>query len=268
MKALVLGGGVARGFAYIGVYRKIEKQNINFDIIGGTSMGALIGALIAMEKTYDEIMNILENIKFRKLIGFPAFGALMKGNSIYKVLFDVFKDIYIEDLPISFFCIGTDIDTGKIKVFDSGKLIDALLSTVTVPGIFSPHKVSNKFYVDGGLLNNLPVDIAEKKGATDILALTVINLPNIDSLYSKYQKTTKKSLGKIVYKIKNPIMSDIITRSLQIVIYNQQISILGKVKCPINLYRIDMSGFSYLDFLKWKKIIKKGEELELEILND
>jgi len=264
MKALVLGGGVARGFAYIGVYRKIEKQNINFDIIGGTSMGALIGALIAMEKTYDEIINILENIKFRKLIGLPTLGALMEGTAVYKVLLKVFGEVYIEDLNIPFFCIGTDIDTGKVKVFDEGRLIDALRATISVPGMFIPHEIEKMSIVDGGIINNLPVDIAEKKGATSILAFSVSSLPNEKSLYSKHKKDTGSRLKKIMDTIKKPVMYDLISRTVQIMLYYQEESFVNKVKCDINLIRIPVEDFSYLDFLKWKEIVKKGEEVEIK----
>ena len=136
MNGLVLSGGAARGFAHAGVFKTIEEKNIDFQIITGTSMGALIGALIADGKNYDEIYEIISNIPWLLLVSPPGKGSVMTGESIEKYLHKIFGNKQFKDLKKKFACIATDIDSGEEIVFTKGKLVPALRATISIPGIF------------------------------------------------------------------------------------------------------------------------------------
>lgn len=263
MKALVLGGGSARGFAHIGVYKQLLKKSLKFDIITGTSMGGLVGAFIADNKSPEEIEDFVSQIKWIKIISRPGKGFFMTGESIFDIFDQHFGNRKIEDLPLKFACMAVDIDSGKQVVFDKGKICDALRSTMSLPCIFRPHEVKGRFLVDGGILCNLPVLQAEKMGAKKIIAINVQGPSKRKTKYREYMEA--KSLSKCL-KFGTPIFIDTFKKSVDIVINAQEIKDIGKLKVPCQVNNLSLEDVEYIDFLKWKKIVKMGENANLKII--
>ncbi|MDI1352085.1 MAG: patatin-like phospholipase family protein [bacterium] len=177
--ALVLGGGGAKSFAHIGVYKALEELNIPVDRLGGTSMGALIAASFAMGNSSAETINILEkNILFNRKCNdytIPTI-ALMGGSGWVKAMKDSYgEDVYIEDLWKNFFCIASNFTTRKMNVLTKGLLYKAIRASVSLPGIVPPiSNEHNELLIDGGVFNNLPVDIMRTVAPTSqIIAVRV-----------------------------------------------------------------------------------------------
>ena len=262
MNALVLGGGAARGFAHLGVWKNLEKNNVKIDIITGTSMGALVGAFIADKKSFDEMMDIMEGINWFQLMSFPKKGVLMSGDTITKWLEDKFGDRCIEDLDIPFACIATDIDSGEEVVFDSGKIVDALRASISVPAVLKPHKVNNHFCVDGGLVNNLPVLQAEKMGATRVLAIKVQKPKGRVTAYRNFCET--RSWWKRRFRFWGAkLFHDMIEKTIELLSIAGDNYQIQQASISVDVICFDNEKFAYMDFFKWKDIVKVSSGVSL-----
>ena len=158
---LTLGGGGAKGFAHFGIYKAMNELNIPIDIIGGTSAGSIVASQIALGHTFEEIID--KNKKVNALKMFKEYGipyiSLIKSNKIEQAAKISAEGRDIEDLWIPFFAPATDLTNSKLIIFDKGPLWEALRSSGALPGIVLPHFMNQNIIVDGGLMNNLPVDI-------------------------------------------------------------------------------------------------------------
>ncbi len=158
--SLVLGSGGARGYAHIGVIEVLEEHGYEIKSIVGSSMGALVGALYACDKldAYKEWVLTLDKINVAKLLDF-SFGKLgiIKGNKVFDVIEKMIGDITIQDLPISYTAVATDISNQKEVWLQKGRLLDAVRASIAIPTIFTPVTFKNRLLIDGGVLNPLPI---------------------------------------------------------------------------------------------------------------
>lgn len=174
---LALGGGYARGLAHIGVLEVLETAGVPIDIITGTSMGALIGALYAREKAAAMLKQQayqMDMVKLAALID-PAVlkSGLFAGKRITSLLKRFMGDSTFEELEIPFACVATDIISGEEVVMNTGKVLDAVRASISIPVIFTVVKKDGRLLVDGGLVNNIPVSVARQMGADYVIAVDV-----------------------------------------------------------------------------------------------
>ncbi|HUG08804.1 MAG TPA: cyclic nucleotide-binding domain-containing protein [Acidimicrobiia bacterium] len=161
--ALVLSGGGGRGFAHIGVYRALGELGFPVDIVGGTSIGAIIGLVIANGMTPDQIVAWAQQ-HFPKVLDYTIpLVSLIKGDRIARSARDTFGDRDIEDLWRTCFAVSTDLTTSRLHVHDRGSVVVAIRATSAIPGVMPPVPLGDSLLIDGGVLNNLPIDIARAK---------------------------------------------------------------------------------------------------------
>jgi NTE family protein len=161
---LVLSGGGARGFAHAGVIKALNEYGIFPDVISGVSAGAMAGALYADGHTPDEMMKIFSETKFYKYIEFSIPRQnLLKMTKLTKLIAENLRAKKIEELKIPFYVAATNLNDGKCEYFSKGELLKIVIASSTVPVLFPPMLISGKTYVDGGVLNNLPIEPIEKK---------------------------------------------------------------------------------------------------------
>jgi NTE family protein len=168
--SLVLGSGGARGLAHIGVIKWLEANGYVIRSIAGSSMGALIGGIYAAGKLdiYEHWVKALRKLDVMQLLDFAYSRAgLFSGDRIIKKLRDMLGDIRIEDLPISFTAVATDLDAGREVWLTRGSLFDAIRASIAIPTIFTPVTYHGHLLVDGGLLNPVPI-APTLKDITDI----------------------------------------------------------------------------------------------------
>jgi len=174
--ALVLSGGGALGCAHIGVIKALEKFNIPVDIVVGTSMGGVVGAAYSAGLSVDEMINFA--CKFKAInfldMNFDNSG-LFSGKGVMKTINKFIPDTKIELLPKTFACVSADLLTDKEVVFKTGSLRDAVRATISIPGVFVPFKKDDMLLIDGGVINNLPEDVAMGLGADIIISCDVIS---------------------------------------------------------------------------------------------
>jgi len=158
--SLVLGSGGARGLAHIGVIEVLEEQGYEIASISGCSMGALIGGVHAMGKlaAYKDWVCALDQGDVLRLVDFSFSSAgLIKGDRIMDALRKLLGDCDIEDLPIDFTAVATDLDARREVWIDEGSLFDAIRASIAVPTVFAPARRGGRTLVDGGLLNPVPI---------------------------------------------------------------------------------------------------------------
>jgi NTE family protein len=173
---LVLGSGAARGFAHIGVMRALEAHGIKPAIIVGTSMGALVGGCYATGQL-DTLEAWARSLTMRRVFGYldvKLGGAgLISGNRLTRQLEDSIGTHMIEDLPIRFAAIATEVGTGHEVWLTHGSLVPALRASYALPGIFPPVHIGGRWLVDGALVNPVPVSAARAFGARVVIAVNM-----------------------------------------------------------------------------------------------
>lgn len=158
--SLVLGSGGARGYAHIGVIEVLEAQGYEIVSIAGSSMGALIGGLYAYGKleAYKAWVLGLDAMDVASLLDFSMqHGGLIEGGKVFSVIREMVGDINIEELPLSFTAVATDIVKQKEIWFQKGDLLDAIRASIAIPSVFTPVHREGMVLVDGGVLNPLPI---------------------------------------------------------------------------------------------------------------
>ena len=176
---LALGGGGVRGLAHIGILSVLEREGIRPAVLAGTSMGGLVAAAYAVGLSPEALtQEVSEFTHLRRLLMLvdlaPARRGLLQGDRVRSFLIDKLgKDTTFADLPIPLGLVAVDIDSGEEVVLTQGPLVDAVLATCAVPGVFSPVRWGDRYLSDGGILNNVPADVARRLGAEVVIAVDV-----------------------------------------------------------------------------------------------
>ena len=209
---LALGCGAARGLAHIGVLKVLEKYQIPVDIVTGTSMGAFIGGAYAsgIKVSVMEEISLNADWKLNAMMFFPtiSFSGFINGKRIKEFLKNVIGNRNIEELDRKFACVATDILTGDEIVIDQGSLIEAIRASISIPTIFTPVYHGNRFLVDGGIVNPVPVDLARRMGADIVIAVNVIPL-NASPLKKEKMKKEEIDYQKVNIALANNLKNKI-----------------------------------------------------------
>lgn len=180
--ALVLSGGGSRGLAHIGVLQVLAQEQLPIDIVVGTSVGALVGGLYANGLPIQKIETMAEdigwgkisNISLASLVRLLITEKLLSSKKMEKYLHKQIGDKRFDELPIKFACVACDIQTGERIIFREGPVIPAMRASATIPGVFQPVEYRHRLLVDGGVVDNQPVDVAWMMGADVVIAVPVL----------------------------------------------------------------------------------------------
>lgn len=161
---LVLSGGGIRGVAHIGVIKALDELGVKFDIVSGTSAGSIVGALYAYGYSPDEIFQFITTTRFFRSMR-PAWKwtGILSMHGLKEILLKHIPENNFDALKHPLYVAATEMREGKVHYFSSGELVPAVLSSCCVPAIFDPFIVNNGLYVDGGILDNLPVQVIRDK---------------------------------------------------------------------------------------------------------
>jgi NTE family protein len=176
--ALALGGGAARGFAHVGVIRALEQEKVPVDLVVGTSVGSLIGAIYAAEQDSFELEWTAFALEKEDLFDFGLMTAvrgmgLVKGDRLEAFVKSRVKAQEVEQLKIPFAAVATDLNWGTKVVIDKGPIARAVRASSAIPGVFPPVQHLGKLLVDGGVVENLPIATAREKGADLVVAVDI-----------------------------------------------------------------------------------------------
>ena len=275
---LVLSGGGAKGLAHIGVLKVIDSLGIKVDYIGGTSMGAVVGGLYASGYTANQLDSIFSKIDVDALLqdytpresksfyekrndeiyaltlpfnnfklGLPS--GLSKGLYNFNLMSRLTQHVSdvrdFDKLPIPFLCIATDVETGEQIVLDEGILAQAIIASGALPTLYSPVEINGRLLIDGGVVNNYPIEELKNRGIDFIIGIDVQ-----DGLKNREQL---KDVTAVLSQINNFSMIE---------------KMEGK-RSLTNIYiKPDIKGFSVVSFDKGQEIIKKGNEKANEFIKE
>lgn len=170
---LVLSGGGTRGFAHLGVIAALNEKGIYPEVISGTSAGAIVGAFIAGQKSPEEVMKIFKKgwfFQYTKL-NLPVNG-LLKLDGLREIIEEEVEYKNIEDLPVPFYVAVANMNKGAVEYKNSGPLGKTVLASSSIPVLFAPVEINGQFYVDGGLMDNIPIEPIKN----DCEQLIVVNI--------------------------------------------------------------------------------------------
>ena len=272
--ALVLGSGGARGVAHIGVINELLRQGYEITSISGTSMGALVGGMYATGnlKTYEEWMCTLGKREVFSLIDFTlSMTGLIKGNKILQEMKLLIPDRKIEDLPIPFVAIATDIINGKEVILEKGSLYDAIRASISIPTVFTPFNYNGLKLVDGGVLNPVPINEV-KRHPGDILIVVnpgsdkehervepKKNQNGSDNKYNKYISRIQTAINNKIPENKNDNIGyyNLLNKTTSLMTQKISQMTIDKHK-PDVLIDLSRDAFGTYEFYNSKEIIEFG----------
>jgi len=269
---LVLGGGGARGFAHVGALRALTEAGIPVDRVGGTSMGAVMAAQYAAGVDFDEWPEIINRAFVKgKSTGdytFP-FGSLLRGRRGQAALITLFGDRKIEDLPIRFFCVSSDLGQSKMVVHTQSTLWRAVRASASVPILGPPLYQENSVLIDGGLFNNLPTDIMKQLFRGTIVAVDVSQGRPLEVHPEWFDATPSgwalllNRLNPFATRIALPNLFDIVYRT--ITLYSDSVALQTRAAADMVIIP-PVERFSIAQFSAYKEIIEIGYRYTIELL--
>ena len=194
---LVLGCGSSRGWAHIGAIEALEEEHIPIDFIVGCSVGAYVGAIYA-SGSLNSLKEFVLKMDGKKVFSYfdivlPRSG-ILDGTKRLRELFSIHTDVQdFSELKIPVMMVATDLETGKKVVLKSGNILDALRASISIPGLFAPVKIKNRWLVDGGVVDPVPVSVARSMGA-DIVIAVDLSSGNVSKIKRKKQKSQNEEM--------------------------------------------------------------------------
>jgi NTE family protein len=283
--SLVLSGGGARGIAHIGVIEELEKQGYEIVSISGTSMGSLVGAVYSVGKM-EEFKNwiyTMDKLDVFKFIDFTfSSQGLVKGDRVFKKMKEFIPDRNIEDLKIHYSATATDITNKKEVIFTKGSIYEAVRASIAIPTVFTPVKTGNSLFVDGGVINPVPINHV-KRSKGDILVVVHVNadVPVYKPLISKDEEDKKQSiyltkiekfhneLNKINPKTKNEKLGYFNLMNETVGLLTYQISKMTIEKYPPDiLVNISRNSCGTFDFYKAEELVEIGRHAAIKSLKE
>ncbi len=269
--ALALSSGGARGLAHIGAIEELESNGYHITSIAGCSMGALIGGVYAAGKLeeFREWMKTIDRKKMLELTDFSfSINHLVKGNRIIEAIMDFVPDIAIEELPIPYCAVATDLKAGREVVIDKGSLFEAIRASISLPSFYEPIQRDDMILIDGGVINPIPLNRV-KRNAGDILVGVDVSGHDYKSQWDEMHRLTEwqKNDNSLKAKILDKLIPDniefnyytVLSRTSSLMIRQNSI-LMAKLMKPEMLIDIQMSRYGGFDYDKSEKIIAIGRQ--------
>lgn len=273
--SLVLSGGGARGLAHIGVIEALEEQGIEITSIAGTSMGALVGGVYAagMMDEFKEWMLSLDKIKVLRLVDFTfSTQGLIKGDRVLNKMKQFVTDINIEELKLPYAAIAVDLLNKEEVVFTEGSMYEAIRASISIPSVLTPVKKNKTLLVDGGVLNNIPVNHVKRHKNDLLIAVNVnANVPIIhpeipkaklkqrQNFYREWMHNIHNYMVKILPEHSKEDLGyfKLINKTISLMTYT--ISQMALEKAPPDLLiNISKESAGTFDFYKTEELIEIG----------
>ena len=269
--ALVLSSGGARGLAHIGVIEELEAHGYHISSIAGCSMGALIGGVYAAGKLaeFREWMKTVDRKKMLELTDFSlSLNHFVKGKRIIEAIMEFVPDVAIENLPIPYSAVATDLKDGREVVFSKGSLFEAIRASISLPSFYEPVQRDGMILIDGGVINPIPLNRVSRKTG-DILVGADVSGHDYKSQWEEMHRLTEwqKKDKSLKARILDKLIPDnlefnyytLLSRASSMMIRQNSI-LMTKLMNPDMLIDIQMSRYGGFDYDKSEKIIAIGRQ--------
>ncbi len=256
---LALGGGGARGAAHIGVLIELMRLGIKPDLVTGTSVGGMIGALLAAGVELEDMVEFFPRLNVSHMYSLPDDVPSIAGHkNIEHLLEETIGRITFDDLRIPLSVVTTDLISRKEVVIDEGDLISAILATISIPILLPPVERGGHMLIDGGVVNNTPFDIARARGCTYVLAIDLTNTA-VYGTPTDFEPIAINPLSKILSGTKLASMWQVVSTMMDIISRSSMNTRLAIIQ-PDLLLRPKLGTIGILDFHRWKDAIEAGRE--------
>ena len=276
--ALALSSGGARGLAHIGAIEELEAQGYHISSIAGCSMGALIGGVYAAGKL-NEFREWMKTINRKKMLGLIDFSLslnhLVKGTRIIEAIMEFVPDVNIENLPIPYCAVATDLKAGREVMFRKGSLFKAIRASISLPSFYEPVKRNDMILIDGGIINPLPLNRV-KRQAGDMLVGVDVSGHDYKAQWDELQRLTaiQKHDKSLKTKILDMLIPDniefnyytVLSRASSLMIRQNSI-LMTRLMNPDILIDIQMNRYGTFDFDKSEKLIAIGRQKAAAAIN-
>ena len=269
--ALVLSSGGARGLAHIGVIEELETHGYHISSIAGCSMGALIGGVYAAGKLaeFREWMKTVDRKKMLELTDFSlSLNHFVKGKRIIEAIMEFVPDVAIENLPIPYSAVATDLKDGREVVFSKGSLFEAIRASISLPSFYEPVQRDGMILIDGGVINPIPLNRVSRKTG-DILVGADVSGHDYKSQWEEMRRLTEwqKKDKSLKARILDKLIPDnlefnyytLLSRASSMMIRQNSI-LMTKLMNPDMLIDMQMSRYGGFDYDKSEKIIAIGRQ--------
>ena len=267
--ALALSSGGARGLAHIGAIEELEAQGYHISAIAGCSMGALIGGVYAAGKleAFRDWMKTIDRKKMLELTDFSlSLNHLVKGSRIIEAIMEFVPDMPIEDLPIPYCAVATDLKAGREVVFDKGSLFEAIRASISLPSFYEPVQRDDMILIDGGVINPIPLNRVQRQPG-DILVGVDVSGHDYKAQWEKKQALVerRKRDKSLKAQILDKLIPDnidfnyltLLSRTSSLMIRQNSI-LMAQLTHPDMLVDIQMSRYGSFDYHLSEKIIAVG----------
>lgn len=275
--ALVLSSGDARGLAHIGAIEELESHGYHISSIAGCSMGALIGGVYAAGKLkeFREWMKTIDRKKMIELTDFSfSINHLAKGTRIIEAIMEFVPDMAIEDLPVPYCAVATDLKAGREVVFNKGSLFEAIRASISMPSFYKPVQRDGMVLIDGGILNPIPLNRV-KRQKKDILVGIDVSGHDYKAQWDEMHRLTEKQ--KHDTSLKSKILDMLIPDNIEFNYYTmlsrtsslmirQNSILMAKLMKPDILVDIQMNRYGTFDFDKSEKLVAIGKQKTLHAI--
>ena len=276
--ALALSSGGARGLAHIGAIEELEAQGYHISSIAGCSMGALIGGVYAAGKL-NEFREWMKTIDRKKMLGLIDFSLslnhLVKGKRIIEAIMEFVPDVNIEDLPIPYCAVATDLKAGKEVLFNKGGLFEAIRASISLPSFYEPVQRDDMILIDGGVINPIPLNRV-KRHAGDILVGVDVSGHDYKAQWEEMHRLTEIQKHDTSWKTKilDMLIPDniefnyytVFSRTSSLMIRQNSI-LMEKLMHPDILVDIQMNRYGTFDFDKSEKLIAIGRQKTAQVIS-
>ena len=276
--ALVLSSGGARGLAHIGAIEELLARGYRITSVAGSSMGALVGGVYAagkLEAFHDWVKGI-DKKRMLELIDFSlSINHLAKGDRIIEAIMEFVPDVAIEDLPIPYCAVATDLTSGREVLFNKGSLFKAIRASITLPTFYKPVERDGMVLIDGGVINPIPLNRVKRQEG-DILVGVDVNVHDFKSQWEEMHKSPepKKDDTSLKTKILDMITPDdinlnyytVLSRASRMMIHQNSI-LMAELMKPDILVDIQMDKYGVFDFYKSEKIVALGQKKMSQAIN-
>ncbi|MEZ4956365.1 MAG: patatin-like phospholipase family protein [Saprospiraceae bacterium] len=269
---LVLSGGGAKGMAHIGIYKALMDYGFPIDMVGGTSIGSIIAGLIAMGWSVEKIEDKCRGYFMSNPTPLSDYNilpliSLLKGKKLDDMLLHAFEDHEIADLNLNFFCVSTNLTRTTSSTHFNGNLRRSIRSSISLPGIFPPVIHEGDLHIDGGIFNNLPIDIMGNLGVGRIIAVD-FDLDqqaecNVAYMPSTWQIIKDKFTKKLKYNIPSLMSTIIQATTLNSDFRSRQMRLQADI-----FLNPDLSRFGLMEWKKYDEIVEMGYRHTIERLKD
>jgi NTE family protein len=264
---IAFGGGGARGAAHVGVLMELERLGIKPDLVTGTSIGGLVGAMVAAGTPVDDMAAFFEEVSFTHLYALPtSIPALSHNSKLKRIIKETIQSETFADLTLPLAVVTVDLVSRKEIILDEGDLLSAVLATMSIPVLLPPIERDGLVLIDGGILNNVPFDVARARGATYVIAIDLTNTAPFgtgddedDNLYAPttmLERALAMTRRRRTWQILSTTTDIISSRSL---------SARLAISQPELIIRPEMGTMGLFDFHRWQEGIERGRQAVLDV---